>query len=192
MATGESNEDHWRVFKWLGEDKQGTSYHLHPLNLVWSLDGVDHDLGVYRGAANQLAAEPRYWSAIIRDPNWRFTLVGCVCLLVSERTEYFEDLCFRFEAGSMVVPQLAVTLGLLHAAQATPFFHRVLSIPQFKKHPSKAVSAHMALIKLGVGQGPEVKAEEWNDFERDDAMIAKRVLEKHWAFWSGLREGRRL
>jgi hypothetical protein len=189
-VTGESNDDHGRVFEWLGEDKQGTPYHLHPLNLVWSVDGADHDLRVYRGVADRLAAEPQYWSDIIRDPNWRFTLVGCVCLLVSGQIAHFEDLCFRYEAGSMVVPQLAVTLGLLHAERATPFFHRVLSIPQFRRHPSKSVSADRALMKLGVGNRPEVNTEEWKDFEKDDAMVAERVLEKHWAFWAGLRDGR--
>ncbi len=97
-----SNEqdDRDRVFGWLGVDKQGTSYHLHPLNLVWNVDGVDHDLNVYKTIADRLAADPKYWAAIIREPNWRHTLVGCVCLLGTRRTEVFDDVCFRFEAGS--------------------------------------------------------------------------------------------
>jgi hypothetical protein len=173
-----------RVFDWVGVDKQGTSYHLHPLNLVWSVDGVDHDLNVYKMVADRLAADPKYWASIIREPNWRHTLVGCVCLLVTRRNEFFEDLCFRFEAGSMVVPQLAVTLGLLNPARAKPFFQRVLSTPEIRGHPSKAISADRALVKLGVRQRPEVALGDWREFERDDANLAERVVEQHWTFWS--------
>jgi aromatic ring-cleaving dioxygenase len=181
-----SNEqgDHSRVFDWLGVDKQGTSYHLHPLNLSWSVDGVDHDLNVYKAVADRLAADTTYWASIIREPNWRHTLVGCVCLLVTRRPAFFEDLCFRFEAGSFVVPQLAVTLGLLNPERATPFFRQVLSTAELRRHPSKAVSADRALLKLGTREQSEVATEQWKDFERDDAKVAERVVEHHWRFWS--------
>ena len=182
--TSKQQNDYGRVFDWLGVDKKGTSYHLHPLNLVWSEDGVDHDLNVYKNVADHLAVDPMYWAAIIRDPNWRYTLVGCVCLLVTRSEGCFEDLGFRFEAGSMVVPQLAVTLGLLNPERAKPFFQRVLSTPELRKHPSKAISADRALVKLGVRQQPEVRAEEWRDFEKDDAHVAERVVDQQWNFWS--------
>jgi hypothetical protein len=134
--------------------------------------------------ADRLAADPTYWASIIREPNWRYTLVGCVCLLVTRRPEFFEDLCFRFEAGSFIVPQLAVTLGLLNPERATLFFQRVLSTPELRRHPSKATSADRALVKLGVRQQPEVAVEEWNGLGRDDAKTAESVFEQHWSFWS--------
>ena len=188
--SGEEKNSHGRVFDWLGIDKQGTSYHLHPLNLVWSEDGVDHDLKVYKDVADRLAADPQYWASIIRDPNWRYTLVGCVCLLVTRQTGHFEDLCFRFEAGSMVEPQLAVTLGLLNPERAAPFFQRVLSTLELRRHPSKAMSADRALVKLGVRHQPEVVAEEWKGLEGDDAKAAQSVfaLAQHWEFWSERRQ----
>jgi hypothetical protein len=183
-VSSNEQDDRDRVFGWLGVDKQGTSYHLHPLNLGWSVYGVDHDLNVYKTVADRLAADPTYWASIIREPNWRYTLVGCVCLLVTRRPELFEDLCFRFEAGSFVVPQLAVTLGLLNPEGAIPFFQRVLSTPELRRHPSKATSADRALVKLGVRQQPEVAVEEWNGLARDDAKTAENVFEQHWKFWS--------
>jgi len=190
LVADEEQDNYDRVFGWLGVDRQGTPYHLHPLNLVWSIDGVDHDLNVYRKAADRLAADLNYWAAIIRDVNWRYTLVGCVCLLVTQRTEHFDDLCFRYEAGSMVVPQLAVTLGLLNPERAVPFFERVLSTPNLRKHPTKAVAADMALEKLRLRRHREVDAEDWSKLELDDAKTSERVLEQQWAFWSA-RCGRR-
>jgi len=187
MSRNEQNE-HSRVFDWLGIDKQGTPYHLHPLNLVWSAEGVDHDLNVYKAVADRLAPDPQYWASVIRDPNWRFTLVGCVCLLVTGRTEHFEDLCFRYEAGGIVVPQLAVTLGLLHAEHAVPFFKMMLSTPELRRNPSKAISADRALVKLRVRHQPEVVAEEWKGLGGDDAKAAQSLFEQHWKFWSERRQ----
>jgi len=189
-VADEEKNNHDRVFGWLGVDRKGTPYHLHPLNLVWSVDGVDHDLNVYRKTADRLVSDPEYWAAIIRDVNWRYTLVGCVCLLVCLRTEHFDDLCFRYEAGSMVVPQLAVTLGLLNPERAVPFFQRALSTPELRKHPPKAVSADRALVKLHMRQFPEVAAQEWSRLELDDAKTSERVFEQQWTFWSA-RCGRR-
>jgi len=183
-VSSNEQDDRDRVFGWLGADKKGTPYHLHPLNLVWSAVGVEHDLNVYKKMAERLAADPAYWALIIREANWRHTLVGSVCLLVTRRTEFFDDLCFRFEAGSMVVPQLAVTLGLLNPERATPFFQRVLSTAELRQHSSKSVSADRALVKLGARQQSEVTVEEWNGVGRDDAMTAERVFEHHWRFWS--------
>jgi hypothetical protein len=184
VVSDNEQNDFNRVFDWFGVDKQGTSYHLHPLNLGWSEDGVDHDLKVYKVVADRLAADLKYWASLIREPNWRHTLVGCVCLLVTRRAELFEDLCFRFEAGSFVVPQLAVTLGLLNPERAIPFFQRVLTTPELRRHPSKATAADRALVKLGVRQQPEVVVEEWNGLGRDDAKTAESVFEQHWSFWS--------
>jgi hypothetical protein len=90
----------------------------------------------------------------------------------------------------MVVPQLAVTLGLLNPERAVPFFQRVLSTPSLRKHPSKALSADRALVNLHVRQQPEVDAEEWSKLELDDAKKSEHVLEQQWAFWSA-RFGRR-
>ena len=85
----------------------------------------------------------------------------------------------------MVVPQLAVTLGLLNPERATPFFQRVLSTPELRRHPSKAISADRTLMKLRVRQQPEVVVEEWQGLGADDAKAAQSVFERHWKFWSG-------
>lgn len=145
-----------RVFDWLGTDARGTPYYLHPLNLVWSDAGVEHDLTLYRGAAERLGSDVAYWSAVIRDINWHYTLAGCVGLLVSQQRGFFDDLRFRFVAGSMVVPQLAVTMALLHPADARACFELVLEPPDRRDQAARRVSPERALICLGVREASEV------------------------------------
>jgi hypothetical protein len=173
-----------RVFDWLGTDAKGTPYHLHPLNLVWSDAGAEHDLGVYRSVAERLAADAAYWSAIIRDVNWRYSLVGCVCLLVSRHRGFFDDLWFRFEAGSMVIPQLAVTMSLLHRSDARAAFELLLDTPRLREHPLLRVSAERALVCLGVRPPSEVTLDGWSIIDRDHAVLADKVVQQHWDFWS--------
>jgi hypothetical protein len=171
-----------KVFEWLGDDSKGVPYYLHALNLVWSDAGVEQDMELYRRVAGQLADDAAYWAEIIRSASWRHSLAGCTCLLASRRREYFDDLCHRFRAGSFIVPQIAVTLGLLHGSTARPFFESTLT--ELRSHPKQAVSAHRVLLRLGAQPAHSISIEEWRDFEHDDAMIADKVVAEHWDFWS--------
>jgi len=173
-----------RVFELLGTDSKGVPYYLHPLNLVWSDAGVEHDLELYRRVADQLAVDPAYWAEIIRDAAWRHSLAGCTCLLASRRHEFFDELCYRFRAGSFVSPQIAVTLGLLHGSAARPFFESILDDSTLRSHPKQAVSAHRVLLRLGAQPVHDISIEAWRDFEHDDAMVADKAVAAHWDFWS--------
>lgn len=173
-----------KVFEWLGNDSKGVPYYLHPLNLVWSDAGVEHDLELYRRVADQLAGDPAYWAEIIRDAAWRYSLAGCTCLLASRRHEFFDALCHRFRAGSFVAPQIAVALGLLHSSAARSFFESVLAEPKWRSRPKQAVSAHYALLRLGECPAHEISVDGWRSIEHDDAMVADMVMAAHWNFWS--------
>jgi hypothetical protein len=173
-----------RVFEWLGNDSKGVPYYLHPLNMVWSDTGVEHDLELYRRVADRLAGDATYWGEIIRDASWRHSLAGCTCLLASRHHEFFDELCYRFRSGSFVAPQIAVTLGLLHAAAARPFFESVLDEPALRRSPKPAVSAHRVLLRLGAKPRHDIAVDSWTGFERDDAMVADEVVCEHWSFWS--------
>jgi hypothetical protein len=149
MSPAQPREPDDRVFDWLGTDARGVPYYLHPLNLVWTDAGVEHDLAVYRRVSALLAAEPEYWTQIIREVNWRFSLAGCACLLAARRRAFYQDLCFRFKAGSWVTPQIAITIGLLHPAPARAFFESVLADPALRPKPKQAVSAHRGSAPAG-------------------------------------------
>ena len=173
-----------KVFDWLGLDAKNVPYCLHPLNLVWSDEGVEHDLQIYGRVADMLAADPTYWAEIIREASWRHCLAGCACLLATRRHEFFDDLCYRFRAGSFVAPQIAITLGLLHDAAARPFFESALDDSALRRSPKQAVSAHRVLLRLGAVPQHDIVVDSWTEFERDDAMIADKVVSEHWSFWS--------
>jgi hypothetical protein len=125
------------ILEWLGVDSERVPYYLHPLNLVWSKEGAEHDLKHFRQVAEKLEADLDYWAEIIRDAHWRPSLAGCTCLLVSPRHEFFEELCFRFRAGSFIAPQIAVTLGLLHGSAAGPFFESALDDPILRSRSNR-------------------------------------------------------
>lgn len=175
------------VFQWLGTDSRGTPYHLHPLNLVWSDEGVSFDLAVYRRVANRLAAHPRYWSLVIRDSNWRSTLVGCVCLLVSGERHFKSDLRDTFYRGSMVEPQLAVSFGLLHPDEAKSFFQSFIAAPSSRNRPRALVSAQRVLQCLGLLSESDLTLTGWDALGQDDAVLANQVALQHWTFWSSCR-----
>ena len=175
-----------RVFDWLEAGAKGGPHYAHTLNLHWSDAGVEHDLEIYRRTAERLASEPAYWAEIIRESSWRHSLVGCACLLASGRRDFFDDLCYRFRAGSFVAPQIAVTLGLLHGSTAVSFLESILDEPTLRGNPKQAVSAHRVLKRLGAQPTHDVSANDWSGFERGDAMAAERVVEEQWVFWSSL------
>jgi hypothetical protein len=111
-------------------------------------------------------------------------LAGCTCLLVSRRHEFFDELCHRFRTGSFVVPQIAVTLGLLHGAAARSFFESFLNEPGLCSHPKQAISAHRVLVRLGAQTKHYISVKDWHNRERDDAMAADQVISAQWDFWS--------
>ncbi len=172
-----------KVLDWLGIDSRGVPYYLNPLNLVWSDEGVEHDLAVFRGVAERLALDMPYWAEIIRSGSWRHCLAGCTCLLVSSRREFFDDLCFGFRQGSFVAPQISVTLGLLHGSAARPFFESVLGDPALRNRPKESASAYEVLLRLGA-QPTHETLNPGTDLDQGDAMVAEQVVAEHWDFWS--------
>lgn len=181
------------VLGWLGLDRHDIPYYLHPLNLKWSEAGAAHDLARFRSVAERLQADPAYWSALLRDVNWRCTLVGCVCLLVRRSAGFFGDLAFRFRAGNMVTPQIAVTAGLLYPEDAAPFLTAFLEEPEAMHRPREFVSAEEVLARLGKRPAaPAARASRWPSWlDADDALLAEQVVRRQWEFWSqpALRAG---
>ncbi len=166
------------VLSWLGRDSAGASYHLVPLNLTWSPAGVEADLAVFAGVAQRLADDSELWSALLREKNWRYTLVGCVCLMVGENRDHLEDLCWRFEEGTWVAPQLAVTLGLLHPEQTRVWLSQLLEGGTVEPTSKAYGAALVVLDRL------EQRAEPAERQLEGDAAEGASVATEQWAFWS--------
>ena len=84
----------------------------------------------------------------------------------------------------MVIPQLAVTMGLLHPVDARACFELALETPRLRDHPARRVSAERALVCLGARIGSEATLDGWSITDRDQAMLADRVVQQHWDFGS--------
>jgi hypothetical protein len=154
------------------------------LNLHWGAEGVDHHMAEVRRASELLAADPGYWSAVIRDDNWRASLIGYTCLMVSRNRGFLDDLRYRFIRGSMVAPQIAVAIGLLHPAEATEFFRSATTLAAIGRDPRRVVSSQTVLTLLGVQSESEIRLTGWPSVDADYAVLADRVVRQHWKFWS--------
>ncbi len=167
------------VLSWLGRDSAGASYHLAALNLTWSAAGAEEDLAAFAGVAQRLADDPELWSTLLRESNWRFTLVGCFCLMVSGNRNHWEDLAWRFDQGTWVAPQLAVTMGLLHPAETREALSRLVDgggLPD-------ATKGYGAALVVRGRLDPEITEPADRRLEGDAAEGAS-VAEAQWAFWS--------
>lgn len=173
------------VLSWLGRDSAGASYHLVPLNLTWSAAGVEADLAVFAEVARKLAEDPELWSVVLRETNWRFTLVGCVCLLVSGNRDHWEDLVWRLEQGSFVSPQLLVTMGLLHPAETREALSRLLEESSLVETHKSYGAALVVQDRLNTDAAEP--ADRWLE---EDAAEGASVADEQWAFWKErVREG---
>jgi hypothetical protein len=167
------------VLSWLGRDSAGASYPLVALNLTWSAQGVQADLAAFEGVAQRLVDDPELWSALLRETNWRFTLVGCVCLLVSDNQDHWEDLAWRFDQGTWISPQLAVTMGLLHPTETLELLARLLEEGAL----SDSSKGYGAALVVRARLDPDIT--EPADLRLvGDAAEGASVAEAQWAFWS--------
>ena len=162
-----------KVFNWLGNDSGGTPYYLHLLNLVWSPEGVEHDLAVYQRVASQLGQDSHYWKQIIREHNWRFSLVGSVAVILEQPEDMLDDLLYRFENGSWVSPQLAVAAGLVYPSDTIDRMLDLLSKRKVKRNPKACGAIFSVLSRIGasIDQPKKVDPE------------ADHIVKQHWDFW---------
>jgi hypothetical protein len=153
------------------------------LNLMWQPAGLEYHMTAIQRTSELLAMDSGYWSAVIRDDNWRLPLVGSACALVRKNRGFFADLCHRFTNGSMVTPQLAVAIGLLHPDEAIRFLETELNKPAANRSPQRVVSAQTALARLGRLKESEIVLRGWPLEDQDYAEMAHAVVGRHWDFW---------
>lgn len=183
-----TNHPSARVLKWLNGDSDVASYHLNPLNLAWSDEGPEHDLQRFAVVATRLESDMEYWSELIRADNWRYTLIGCVCLLLRRPSGKFEDLLFRLERGNMVSPQICMTMGIAYPRKAIDALNSFLDRCEKKDFKYRPIAAaHSVLEKLGVSRAD---SPDLDDLDRrheflaiDQVQLAKRIIAVQWDFW---------
>ena len=171
------------ILDWLGTDSRGVPYYLHPLNLVWSPQGAEDDLLRFQEVAARLQGDRGLWAGAIRCGAWRNTLAACVCLLVAKERSFFHDLCGTFTAGTWVIPQVAVTIALLHPEEGRLFFEEFLASPKAHGSAKRMVSAQRVLERMGIFPESEIRLSGWPVLEDDIALEANRIVLEQWEFW---------
>lgn len=175
----------------------GTPPHLLLLHPNHS-DRCNAVLSNLKHIASDLQNDPIQWRQLIRDNNWRCTLVGCSAALVIKYDQLYKDMVDRFLSRSWIAPQLAVALGLMHELKAVPEFERILSEDGqrvWATAPKITFSAYAVLKKLGhsaadkfsesnryhrsVGSGPCANPSEY----QTESIC--NMVESFWDFWAG-------
>ncbi len=173
-----------KVFDQLGKNKDGVPYHLHLLGLHF--DGQEESvLSKYNDLALSLKDSPKIIKHLIRDPNWRPTLVGNAVVMLLKAHSLQKDLIWRLENGSWVSPQLAVGIKLIDDGFAEKEMERLIEISTEESNPKTIMSAYSCLKFLGSKYATEFENtdafEIWK--EKDSWDNSFQIAEQHWNFW---------
>jgi hypothetical protein len=175
-----------RIFDWLGTDSRGVPYYLHVLNLVWSPEGPEYDMRIYRKVARELGAQPDYLRSLVRTYSWRYTLVGCVAVILLRSSEYAPDLAYSLRSPNFVSPQIAMTLGIVCPGDAVVCLETVLKNAESDSDEKKIVAAQAVLVRLGSEQATRFsRTRTYSRMSKSyDGSIGLSVVERQWEFWS--------
>ena len=75
--------------------------------------------------------------------------MGCSAALLVRDDRFLDDLLYRFREGSLVSPQLAVALGIVHPIEAVAEFEPLLGEAAGSVDPKGLFSAYAVLKLLG-------------------------------------------
>ncbi|MBE9064892.1 hypothetical protein IQ256_28530 [cf. Phormidesmis sp. LEGE 11477] len=143
--------------------------------------------GIYRNrsAIRGYGPDSEYWSQIIRTAAWRYTLIGCTCVLIARPDDRFEDLLYRFERGSFVSPQLSIAMGMVYPKSAIESLNSFLDRNSREGAGQKElISAQSVLRALGTPCSNPLRADSLQSRARQDAEFVEQLIEKQWAFWT--------
>lgn len=172
------------VFRQLGKDKNGIPYHLHLLNLRFDDEGLEK----YKKLALDLKDSPEIISELIRDANWRPTLVGSATVILLQAKEFQRDLIWRLENGSWVAPQMAVAIALVNDGFAEKELKRIVESASEESNPKTIMSGYSSLKFLESEIADEFEKTKLFKFlqEKDSWDNSIRIAEEHWNFWKNI------
>ncbi|MDQ6786224.1 MAG: hypothetical protein M3033_05325 [Acidobacteriota bacterium] len=172
------------VFNQLGKDENDVPYHLHLLNLKFGDEGLES----YRKLALNLKDSPKLISELIRDVNWRPTLVGNAITILLRTKEFHKDLIWRLENGSWVSPQIAVGIALLNANLAEKELNKIIENASEESNPKTIMSAYSSLKFLESNFAKKFEQTKLFEVlrEKDSWDNSIKIAEQHWNFWKDI------
>jgi len=176
------------VFDYLGLNSQGVPLYLHLLNLYWGEDGRDPVMEKYKNLAIMLKDSPELISELIRDENWRPTLVGNAIAILLRAKEFQKDLVWRLENGNWVAPQIAVALAILNDDFAEKELKRIIENVSEESNPKTIMSAYSSLKFLESKIANEFEKTKLFEVlkQKDSWDNSIEVAEQHWNFWKDI------
>ena len=173
------------VFAHLGLNSQGVPFYLHLLNLYWGEDGMDFAMKKYKSLATKLKDSPSIISDLIRDVNWRPTLVGNATVILLQAKQFQKDLIWRLENGSWVSPQIAVAIALLNDGFAEEELNRIIENASEESNPKTIMSAYSSMKFLENNIAEDFSKTKIFEVlkEKDSWDDSITIAEEHWDFW---------
>jgi hypothetical protein len=177
------------VFEWLNKYRKGAPYYLHLLNLYWGEDGEDEVISRFKELAFNLKHYPNVIKELIRDLNWRPTLVGnAVVILLGERG-FQSDLIWRLENWSWVAPQIAGGIALSDEGSAERELQRIIENASENSNPKTIMSTYSSLKFLESKTADEFEKTRLFEIlkEKDSWDNSIKIAEQHWLYWKNVK-----
>jgi hypothetical protein len=173
------------------KDEKIPLYHwyLPLLNLYWSEEGQETGIERLRKLAIGVKDSPNFIRELIRDKNWRPTVLGNAIVILLRAKEFQKDLIWRLENGSWVAPQIAVAIALLNDGLAENELNKIIESASKESNPKSIMSAYSSLKFLKSKSAEEFEKTELFEVlkEKDSWNNSIRIAEEQWNFWKDIK-----
>lgn len=171
-----------KVFKELGTDENDVPLHLNLISLNFATEEVIERI---KNVALDLKKSPQVITELIRDANWRPTLVGNAFTILLREEKFQSDLIWRLENWSWVAPQIAVGIALIDKGSAEKELERILENASEDSNPKTIMSVYSSLKFLESNIAEKFEGNKLFNIlkEKDYWDKSIDIAEKYWNFW---------
>lgn len=169
--------------------KEVIHYYLPLLNLYWEEEeGEEEFFKDFRKYAISVKDSTKFIGNLIKDINWRPTLMGNAIVILLRAKEFQKDMIWRLEKGSWVSPQLAVGIALIDDGFAETELIRIIGNASEESNPKTIMSAYSSL--------KFIESEFANHFEKTELFLilkekdawdnSTEIAKQHFEFWKNI------
>jgi hypothetical protein len=156
---------------------------LHP-----NFEGAEGQelLRKYRSLAAGLRESPEFVQELIRDKNWRPTLIGITVVILLRAVEYQADMVWRLANWNWVAPQLAVGIAMVDQGRGINLIRGIVEEATETSNPKVVMSAYSALSFMNSPIAAEFEStplfEHLTTADAWDGSMG--IARRHWDFWN--------
>lgn len=168
------------------DDMPFHKWYLSPLHL--NFDGVEGQelLRKYRSLAAGLRRSPEFVRELVRDNNWRPTLIGVIVVVLLRAVEHQADMAWRLANWNWVAPQLAVGIAIVDKGGGLDLVRKIVEEATEESNPKVVLSAYSALSFMNSPIVAEFEASPlFEHLKKADAWDGSvNIAKRHWDFWN--------